>query len=61
MADSSAERIAHHKEALDYDLSNYERAREVGSIASAERSLAQAADNAAILSALLALKDRDNG
>lgn len=49
-----SERIAHHQELLEYELSRYERAIEVNAHGSAERALAAAGSHAAIILALRA-------
>ncbi len=48
-------RIAEHQEWLEYHLNNRDRARETGSSNSEERNLMEAAQHAAILTALKAM------
>ncbi|MAG24978.1 hypothetical protein CMI47_05300 [Candidatus Pacearchaeota archaeon] len=55
-----AERIERAEEWFEYHMLNYERAEEVGSAQSAERSLSAAATWAAILTALRA-QEAHNG
>ncbi len=46
------EAIVYHRGQMDYHLTNADRARTVGSLTSAERSLADAAQHATIFTAL---------